>query len=76
VPSHGVDRRRVVFGAWCWGRGLFIHHSQARATTWGARALLAKLLRRARQTHRRIVLVLDQGTPNRPHFILWQLQWL
>lgn len=41
-----------------------MHHTQPRKTAWGARVLLQKLVRRARQTGRRIVLVMDQGNPH------------
>ena len=64
MPAPGKNRKLAVFGAWCYGSGLFVHHQQPRCTAWGARALLQKLLRRARQTGRRIILVLDQGKPH------------
>jgi transposase len=54
----------AVFGALCFGKGLFLHHTQPTGTAWGVRFLVQKLLRRAKRTGRRVVLVLDRGKPN------------
>jgi len=64
VPTPGKNRKVAAFGAVCYGRGLFIHHTQPRVTAWGMRWLVQRLLQRARQTGRRVVLVLDRGNPN------------
>lgn len=64
VKTPGKNRKVAVFGALCYGRGLFVHHTQPRATAWGMRHLVQVLLRRSRRTGRRIVLVLDRGNPN------------
>jgi transposase len=64
VPSPGKNRKQTVFGAFCYGRGLFYHHIQPRKTAWGVRVLLQSLVRRARRTGRRIILVMDQGNPH------------
>ena len=64
VPTPGKNRKIAAFGAVCYGRGLFLHHTQPRVTAWGMRWLVQRLLQRARRTGRRIVLVLDQGNPN------------
>jgi hypothetical protein len=64
VRAPGKDRKLTVFGAWCYGRGLFVRQTQPRKTAWGARALVQRLLARARRTGRRIVLVMDQGNPH------------
>jgi len=64
VRTPGRNRKVAAFGAWCYGRGLFLHHTQPRATAWGMRRLVQTLLARARRTGRRIVLVLDRGSPN------------
>jgi hypothetical protein len=64
VRSPGVNRKQTVFGAFCYGRGLFFSHVQPRKTAWGVQLLLHKLVRRARRTRRRIVLVMDQGSPH------------
>lgn len=64
VPSPGKNRKQTVFGAFCYGRGLFYKHIQPRKTSWGVRMLLQQLVRRARRTGRRIVLVMDQGNPH------------
>lgn len=61
VPSPGKNRKHTVLGAFCYGRGLFYHHIQPRKTAWGVRALLQKLVRRAKRTGRRIILVMDRG---------------
>jgi transposase len=57
----------AAFGALCYGRGLFLHHTQPRVTAWGMRHLVQRLLARARRTGRRVVLVLDRGKPNHAH---------
>jgi hypothetical protein len=64
VPTPGKNRKIAAFGAVCYGRGLFLHHTQPRVTAWGMRWLVQRLLQRARRTGRRVVLVLDQGNPN------------
>ena len=64
VGAPGVNRKQTVFGAFCYGRGSFVHHVQPRKTAWGVQTLLQKLVRRARRTGRRIVLVMDQGAPH------------
>jgi hypothetical protein len=64
VRSPGVNRKQTVFGAFCYGRGLFFYHVQPRKTAWGVQILLQKLVRRARHTGRRVVVVMDQGTPH------------
>jgi len=64
VRAPGVNRKQTVFGAFCYGRGLFVSHVQPRKTAWGAQLLLQKLVRRARRTGRRIVVVMDQGSPH------------
>lgn len=65
--TPGVNKKVAAFGAVCHGCGLFLHHTQPRATAWGVRRLVQRLLRRARRTHRTIVLVLDRGNPNHAH---------
>lgn len=64
VRSPGVNRKQTVFGAFCYGRGLFVHHGQPRKTAWGVQMLLQKLVRRAPRTHRRMVGVMDRGSPH------------
>jgi transposase len=64
VPTPGHNRKVTAYGAGCYGRGLFFHETSPRTCAWGIRRLVARLRRRARQTHRRIILVLDQGRPN------------
>lgn len=64
VRSPDINRKQTVFGAFCYGRGLFVYHVQPRKTAWGVQILLQKLLNRARQTGRRIVVVMDQGSPH------------
>ena len=64
VRSPGVNRKQTAFGAFCYGRGLFYYHIQPRKTAWGVRILLAKLVKRARRTGRRIIVVMDQGNPH------------
>jgi hypothetical protein len=64
VPTPGKNRKVAAFGAVCYGRGLFVHYTQPRVTAWGMRRIVQRLLRRARRTGRKIVLVLDTGTPN------------
>jgi len=64
VRTPGKNRRLAAFGALCYGRGLFLHHTQPRATAWGMRHLVQRLLQRAKRTGRRVVLVLDRGNPN------------
>lgn len=64
VRAPGKDRKLTVFGAWCYGRGLLVHHTQPRKTAWGVRSLIPKLIARARRTGRRVVLVMDRGNPH------------
>jgi transposase len=64
VKTPGKNKKLAAFGAWCYGRGMFLHHTQPRATAWGMRQLVHRLLQRAKRTGRRIVLVLDRGNPN------------
>ena len=74
VPSPGVNRKQTVFGAFCYGRGLFVSHVQPRKTAWGVQLLLQKLVRRARRTGRRIVLVMDQGSPHHAEALVRYLE--
>jgi hypothetical protein len=67
VKTPGKNKKLAAFGALCYGRGLFLHHTQPRVTAWGMRHLVQRLLQRAKRTGRRIVLVLDQGNPNHAH---------
>jgi len=67
VRTPGKNRKLAAFGALCYGCGLFLHHTQPRVTAWGMRHLVQRLLRRARRTGRRVVLVLDRGNPNHAH---------
>lgn len=84
VRAPGKNRKLTVFGAVCYGRGLFQYHTQPKKTAWGFRILLHRLVLRAKRTGRRIVLVLDRGNPHhaivvhqdldqaRPHVqVLW-----
>jgi hypothetical protein len=64
VGTPGKNRKVAAFGALCYGRGLFLYHTQPRATAWGMRGLVQRLLRRSRRTGRRVMLVLDRGNPN------------
>lgn len=64
VRAPGKNRKLTVFGAVCYGRGLFQHPIQPRKTAWGFRMLLHRLVARAKRTGRRIVLVLDRGNPH------------
>ena len=64
VRTPGKNRRLAAFGAFCYGRGLFLHHTQPRVTAWGMRHLVQRLLQRAKRTGRHIVLVLDRGNPH------------
>jgi len=67
VKTPGKNLKLAGFGAFCYGKGLFLHYTQPRGTAWGMRWLVQKLLQRARRTGRKIVLVLDQGKPNTAH---------
>jgi transposase len=67
VTTPGKNRKLAAFGALCYGRGLFLHHTQPRATARGMRQVIRRLLGRARRTGRQIVLVLDRGNPNHAH---------
>ncbi len=64
VPTPGKNRKVAAFGAVCYGNGLFVHYTQPTVTAWGMRLIVRRLLRRARRTGRKVVLVLDTGTPN------------
>jgi transposase len=64
VPTPGKNRKVAAFGAVCYGRGLFVHYTQPRVTASGMRRVVRRLLRRARQTGRKVVLVPDTGSPN------------
>jgi transposase len=64
VNTPGRNRKVAAFGAYCYGRGVFVHHTQPRVTAWGMRHLVQRLLERARRTGRKVVLVLDRGNPN------------
>lgn len=74
VRAPGKNRKQTVFGAWCYGRGLFYYHVQPRKTAWGFRLLLPQLVRRAKRTGRRIILVLDQGNPHHAKLVKHDLQ--
>lgn len=67
VKTPGQNKKWAASGAWCYGKGLFWPYTQATKTVWGIRYLVQKLLKRAKRTGRRIVLVLDQGSPNHAH---------
>jgi transposase len=64
VKTPGKNRKLAAFGALGYGCGTFLHHTQPRVTAWGMRHLVQRLLRRAKRTGRRVVLVLDRGNPN------------
>ena len=64
VPTPGKNRKVAAFGAVRYGTGMFVHHTQPRVTADGMRRIVRRLLRRARRTGRKVVLVLDTGTPN------------
>lgn len=74
VRSPGKNRKLAVFGAWCYGRGLFVHHTQQRKTAWGLRVLIHRLAQRAWRTGRKIILVMDQGNPHHAKVIQYDLQ--
>lgn len=74
VRAPGKNRKQTVFGAWCYGRGLFYYHVQPRKTAWGFRMLLPQLVRRAKRTGRKIILVLDQGNPHHAKIVKHDLQ--
>jgi len=67
VKTPGKNKKLAAFGAVCYGRGLFLHHTQPRVTAWGMRHVVQRLLHRARRTGRRVILVLDRGNPNHAH---------
>lgn len=67
VKTPGKNRRLAAFGALRYGHGVFLPHAQPRVTAWGMRHMVQRLLRRAKRTGRRIVLVLDRGNPNHAH---------
>jgi transposase len=67
VRTPGKNRKVAAFGAWRYGKGMFLYHTQPRKTAWGMRQLVKKLLKRAKRTKKRIVLVLDRGNPNHAH---------
>lgn len=64
VRTPGKNKKVAVFGAWCYGQGIFLHHTQPKKSAWGVRYLVQRLLGRVRRTGKRIVLVMDQGSPN------------
>jgi hypothetical protein len=74
VRSPGRNRKMTAFGAWRYGHGSLLYHTQPRKTAWGFRILLQKLVRRARRTGRRIILVMDQGNPHHAKAIHHDLQ--
>lgn len=67
MRTPGKNRKVAAFGAWRYGKGMFLYHTQPRKTAWGMRQLVKKLLKRAKRTKKRIVLVLDRGNPNHAH---------
>jgi transposase len=67
VNTPGKNKKVAGFGAFCYGKDLFLYQVQPRVTAWGMRSLVQRLLQRARRTGRKIVLVLDQGKPNHAH---------
>jgi hypothetical protein len=67
VRTPGKNRKEAAFGAIGFGRGLFLYHTQPRVSAWGMRWIVHKLLQRAKRTGRKIVLVLDTGSPNHAH---------
>lgn len=70
IQTPGKNYKIAAFGALCYGCGMFIHGTQPRATAWGMRQIVQRLLKRATRTGRtgrtgrKIVLVLDRGNPN------------
>jgi hypothetical protein len=74
VRAPGKNRKQTVFGAWCYGRGLFYRHVQPRKTAWGFRLLLPQLVSRAKRTGRKIILVMDQGNPHHAKCVKNDLQ--
>jgi len=74
VKTPGKNRKVAAFGAWCYGCGTFLYHTQPSLSAWGMRRLVQQLLRRARRTGRRIVLVLDRGNPNHAHALHHDLE--
>lgn len=74
VRSPGRNKKMTAFGAWRYGPGSLLYHTQPRKTAWGFRILLQKLVRRARRTGRRIILVMDQGNPHHAKAIHHDLQ--
>src|SRR4051812_40680492 len=67
VPTPGKNRTVAAFGAVCYGKGLFVHHTRPTVSAEGMRRVVRRLLRRARGTGRKVVLVLDTGPPNHAH---------
>jgi transposase len=67
VPTPGKNKKVAAFGAVCYGRRLFVHHTQPTVNSAGMRLIVRRLLRRARRTGRKVVLVLDKGSPNHAH---------
>jgi transposase len=67
VPTPGKNRKLAAFGAFRYGTGEFLWHTQPCVSAWGMRRLVQYLLQRARRTGKKIVLVLDQGKPNHAH---------
>lgn len=64
VPTPGKNKKVAAFGAVCYGKRLFVHHTQPTVNAAGMRLVVRRLLLRARRTGRKVVLVLDKGTPN------------
>lgn len=64
IQTPGKNYKIAAFGALCYGCGMFIHGTQPRSTAWGMRQIVQRLLKRARRTGRKMVLVLDRGNPN------------
>jgi hypothetical protein len=74
VPAPGKNHKLTIFGAWRYGHGQFRHYTQPRGTHWGCRVLLQQLVRRAKRTGRRIILVMDQGKPHHAKALHHDLQ--
>jgi transposase len=74
IGTPGRNQSLVVFGALCFGKGLFLHHTQPTGTAWGVRQLVQRLLQRAKRTGRRVVLVLDRGKPNHANALRQDLE--
>src|SRR4051812_50126879 len=66
VPTPGKNKKVAAFGAVCYGRDLFVHHTQPTVNAAGMRRIVRRLLRRARRAGRKGVLVVGKGNPNHP----------